>query len=138
MYINFFSSHPFTYYSHINIVSWLVHYPYQLSLGEVIGFDLVGDDLDANANFYATDGVAAMGAIGVVVAGAAFGLVLCVADALTRNRLRLACTAMIAFVMNLSNSSLFTSLITGGGAVLLCLLYANGQKTCDEAQECLR
>jgi hypothetical protein len=125
-YINFFQSHPLTYYSHINVVSLFVHYPYKMSLGEVIGFDLVHDDLDANANFYATDGYAALGSVGVVLIGPIFGLFLSVANAMTVRSLRLACAAFMPFVMIISNSSLFTSLLSGGGFLLLLVVYARG------------
>jgi hypothetical protein len=126
MYINFFQSHPLTYYSHINVVSVFVHYPYQMSLGQVVGFDLVADDLNANANIYATDGYAALGAVGVVLIGAILGLFLSVANAMTARSLRMACAAFVPFVMIVSNSSLFTSLLSGGGFLLLLLVYSNG------------
>jgi len=126
MYINFFQSHPLTYYSHINLVSLFVHYPYQMSLGQVIGFDLVAKDLNANANFYATDGYAALGAVGIVLIGPILGVFLSVANAVTARSLRLACAAFVPFVMIVSNSSLFTSLLSGGGFLLLLVLYAHG------------
>ncbi len=126
MYINFFQSHPFTYYSHISVVAPFVHYPYQMSLGEVIGYDLVGSDLNANASFYATDGYAALGAVGVVLIGPVVGLFLSLANAMTAGSLRLACAAIVPFVMIVSNSSLFTSLLTGGGFLLLLLVYLHG------------
>ncbi len=126
MYINFFQSHPLTYYSHINVVSLFVHYPYQMSLGQVIGFDLVAKDLNANANFYATDGYAALGAVGIVLIGPILGLFLSVANAMTARSLRVACAAFVPFVMIVSNSSLFTSLLSGGGFLLLLVVYAHG------------
>ena len=125
-YINFFQSHPFTYYSHINLVSLFVHYPYDASVGEVVGYDLVGDDLHANANFYATDGYAALGFTGIVLIGPVLGMFLSVANAMTAKSLRLGCAAIVPFVMIVSNSSLFTSLLTGGGLLLLLLLYSHG------------
>jgi hypothetical protein len=105
------------------VVSPFVHYPYQESLGEVIGYDLVGGDLNANASFYATDGYAALGAAGIVLIGPVVGLFLAAANAMTARSLRLACAAIVPFVMIISNSSLFTSLLTGGGFLLLLLVY---------------
>jgi len=107
-------------------VGLFVHYPYQMTLGEVIGYDLVTSDLDANASFYATDGYAALGAVGVVLIGPIFGLFLSVANAMTASSLRMACAAFVPFVMIVSNSSLFTSLLSGGGFLLLLLVYSNG------------
>jgi hypothetical protein len=133
MYINFFQSHPFTYYSHINAVSLFVHYPYQMSLGQVVGFDLVAKDLNANANFYATDGYAALGAAGIVLIGPILGLFLSIANAMTARSLRVACAAFVPFVMIVSNSSLFTSLLSGGGFLLLLVLYAHGNANAQPA-----
>lgn len=123
VYIDFFQTHPYTYYSHVNIVSAFVHYPYQESLGEAIGFDLTGDELDANASFYATDGYAALGPYGVVLIGPIMGLFLSFANALCERSFRLACVAFVPFVMIVANTSLFTSLLTGGGLMLLLLTY---------------
>ncbi|HEX9456904.1 MAG TPA: hypothetical protein VF935_04670, partial [Candidatus Acidoferrum sp.] len=54
----FFQRNPFTYYSHIKGVNLLVHYPYQFSLGQEIGVAFAGTtDMDANAHFWATDGI---------------------------------------------------------------------------------
>ena len=135
VYINFFQSHPLTYYSHINVVSLFLHYPYQMSLGQVIGFDLVADDLNANANIYATDGYAALGAVGVVLIGPILGLFLSVANAMTARSLRMACAAFVPFVMIVSNSSLFTSLLTGGGFLLLLLVYSQGNSSVQQAPQ---
>jgi hypothetical protein len=133
MYINFFQSHPFTYYSHISAVAPFVHYPYPMSLGEVIGYDLVGTDLNANASVYATDGYAAMGAVGILLIGPVLGVFLSVANAMTARSWRLACAAFVPFVMIVSNSSLFTSLLTGGGFLLLLIIYLRGGSSAQRA-----
>jgi hypothetical protein len=124
VYAAFFSNHPFTYFSHINVISTIVHYPYGQSLGEVIGYDLVGGELDANANFWATDGIAAAGWLGMIAIGLVVGGFLSLCDGIVdRRAMRLALIAFIPFIMLISNTSFFSSLLTGGGGLLLLLLY---------------
>jgi hypothetical protein len=123
IYADFFTSHPYTYYSHINIVSNFIPYPYDQSLGEEVGFFMVGSPLDANANFWASDGLAAAGNLGVVITGVLVGIFLMLMNsAITRRGTRLACVAFITFVMTVCNTSIFTALLSGGGALLLVML----------------
>jgi hypothetical protein len=121
IYYEFFSRNDFTYFSHINLVRQFVDYPYSVSLGEVIGESL-GLDMNANANFFAADGIAAAGKLGVVIVGAIVGLILNVIDRVvppTNHRLLCICFAPIA--ISLANTSVFTTLLTGG-LILLVLL----------------
>jgi hypothetical protein len=124
VYADFFASHPYTYFSHINLVSMFVSYPYAQSIGEEVGLYMVGSKLDANANFWVSDGLAALSYPGVVLMGAVFGAFL----ALTNGMLppggrRLAMVAWIPFIVSVSNASFFTALLTGGGGLLVALIY---------------
>lgn len=124
VYADVFSHNPFTYWSHVNIINLLIDYPYKVPLGYVAGTDLIGGTgFNANANFWATDGVAAYGLAGVVIMGAVLGLVLSLANkVVTPDRLPFAATVSIPFIMSLGNSSLFTSLITGGGLIMVMMI----------------
>lgn len=122
-YYDFFLHNPQTYYSHINVVGAFVAYPYQASIGEVIGASM-GFEMNANANFFATDGIAAAGLIGLLLIGAIVGLSLRAMDALVpRENVAVLCGAVGPAVISLANSSFFTTLLTGG-LILLILLCA--------------
>jgi hypothetical protein len=124
VYADFFATHPHTAFSHISIVSSFVAYPYEQSLGQEVGYWLVGWPLDANANFWATDGIASAGNIGVVLVGVIVGLFLIVANAaVDKVDRRLAFTALIPFIMMACNTSIFTSMLTGGGGLMLMMIY---------------
>lgn len=124
MYADFFTHHPHTWFSHVNVVAAFVHYPYQQSLGQEVGVYMVGTPLDANANFWATDGTAAIGNAGIVLMGVIAGAFLILANALIEFRSRrLAFVAFIPFVMTISNTSLFTALLSGGGGLLLLMIF---------------
>ncbi|MER8727138.1 hypothetical protein [Mesorhizobium sp. M0195] len=124
VYADVFSRSPLTYWSHVNIINMIVDYPYKAPLGYVVGSSLVGGTgFNANANFWATDGVAAYGMAGVVMMGAVLGVLLSFANkVVTPDRLPFAATVSIPFIMSLGNSSLFTSLITGGGLIMVMMI----------------
>lgn len=128
-YHEFFVSHPLTYLSHVGLVGIFLPYPYPDSLGEQVGALFFSRWNDANANFWATDGIAAFGPLGIV-----FASVLCAAafyglDMLSRPRqTRLTCIALVVAAMNLANTSLFTSLLSGGlFLVMMIVMVAPGE-----------
>jgi hypothetical protein len=125
IYAEFFAINPWTYYSHINIVSAFIDYPYNTSVGQVIGefgFGFAG--LNANASFWATDGIAAMGMFGVAVSGIVMGGFLIVANALMNSDdNRIAFLSSIPFITSVCNASLFPSLLTNGGILLILFVY---------------
>ena len=124
-YYDFFSQNPQTLYSHINVMGMFIRYPYAASIGEVIG-DSMGFDMNANANFFATDGIAAAGLAGVLLIGAVVGLALRAIDAVVpRANAPLLCGAAGPALISLANSSFFTTLLTSGLMllVLLCALW---------------
>ena len=125
-YTMYFTVHPLTHYSHLVVMQNFIHYPYPDSVGEVIGrYMIPGSALDANAGFWATDGMAALGFTGIVIAGVLFRLVFRLFDGLVqRTDIKVACVAIVPLLMSVTNTSLFTSMLSGGGGVLLVLLYA--------------
>jgi hypothetical protein len=125
-YATFFLAHPLTHFSHILIMRIFIHYPYPDSVGEVIGRYIVpGAVFDANASFWATDGMAALGFYGIVLAGILFRLVFRLFDGQVQGTdMKVACVALVPLLMSVTNSSLFTSMLSGGGGALLVLLYA--------------
>jgi hypothetical protein len=127
-YYDFFTFHPQTDYSHVTGVSAVTHpYPYgSTGLGNVIGTFYWNADLNANASFWATDGLAAMGLPGVLVASVAFAAFLIAMNAATRRHDRmiplLALLPFMAFVMN---QSLFSTIWSGGGLFLMLFFLFN-------------
>lgn len=122
----YFMTHPITYYSHVNIIGLFVHYPYAYPLGNMVGRFLTPDyvQADTNANFLATDGVAALSFPGIVIAGLLFRICVLVIDTQRfRRDLPLVCCAVVPSLMSFLNSSVFTTVLTGGFGVLTMLLY---------------
>jgi hypothetical protein len=124
IYAEFFSKNPLTYYSHINIISLFVEKPYE-DVGEQIGASVFGSDgMQANAGFWATDGIAAMGVAGIIIIGLFVGAFLSLVDSYLSARMRrIACFAGIPFILVICNASFLTALLTHGGILLFVLLY---------------
>lgn len=124
VYLDFFADSPYTYYSHLNIINNLIEYPYNAPLGVVVGEYLVGTaGMNANANFWATDGIGGAGLPGLFVIATLVGLFLASIKLFTpANLTPMAATASIPFIMALGNASFFTNLITGGGIVLFVVI----------------
>jgi hypothetical protein len=124
-YHDFFLRNPQTYYSHIKGVSWFVIYPYLNPLGiEVGSFYSRDPNLDANAHFWATDGLAAWGLWGVLLASVVCALVFWVLDSSAKGHdLRLTALVVTFEGLNLANVSVFTTLLSGGLGLLMILLY---------------
>ena len=124
-YHKFFSEHQQTYYSHINVVNTITQgYPYgNYSLGQIIGREYWSDDLNANANFWATDGFAAIGDAGILVSAFILFCIFLVFNKISvyYNKIFLICI-LIPFLGTLMNTSLFTSLVTGGGFLIFLFL----------------
>jgi hypothetical protein len=126
MYADFFLSHPLTYYSHINVVQVLIPYPYAAQVGQEIGLYLSPGALrfNANASFWATDGLAAMGFTGVILAGLLFRFFILIIDSVTsQTMLPVVSAALIPALVGVTNSSLFTTILSGGAGVLVLLFY---------------
>lgn len=124
VYLDFFSTNPLTWYSHVNIVNQLITYPYDAPLGFIIGNTLGGSwNFNANASFWATDGIAALGLFGIPLIAFIVGVFLLFTKLfITKDLAPIAATASIPFIMALGNASFFTNLITGGGILLFVLL----------------
>lgn len=123
-YYNFFLDHPHTYYTHIGPINAITGaYPYgNLQLGEVIGQYFIGD-INVNANFWATDGIASIGLIGVLVISVVLFLLLILLNTITKryNKIFLVLLFM-PFLATLLNTSLFQSMWSGGGFFIIILL----------------
>src|SRR5690606_22155438 len=86
-YDDFFQNNPYTYYSHINFVNLISQsYPYDRELGLLIGRAYWHEKMNANANFWATDGIAAMGILGTFLANIIMAVILFLLDFVSKNK----------------------------------------------------
>lgn len=124
-YYNYFQTNPHTFFSHVRGVDWLVHYPYQKSVAMEIGSVYMGpNDPDPTAHFWATDGIGGLGLPGILVVSALCAAVFWALDSASqRHDPRIAALVTTYAAYNISNISLFTSLFSGGLALLIVLLY---------------
>jgi len=124
-YYNFFLTHPYTYYSHINIINFFTGiYPYKAGLGLTVGNYFWDDTMDANANFWATDGVAAFGLAGVIIISTISCLIFIIINTITRGYNKLfVILSFIPFIGSLLNTSIFSSLVTGGTIFVIIFFF---------------
>jgi hypothetical protein len=125
IYSDFFHSHPLVYLSSVHGLDRFIHYPYQSQLGVELGFYELGiSGLDLNGHFWASDGIAGFGPFGIVLMSALCALVFWVLDCSAARHNVVFASLMIAFItLNLTNVSLFTTLVSGGlGLVILLFL----------------
>ena len=129
VYSEFFLHYPVTYLSHSIFFRIFINYPYgQDSVGQVIGRYVTpttnGDVNNYIATFIAGDGITGFGTWGVPVAFLFAAGWLWVLSKLVGRQSRLfTCAMLMAYVMSLANTSLFTSILTGGGAAVGMLMY---------------
>jgi len=124
-YYNFFQTNPHTFYSHVRGINWFVRFPYERTAALEIGSVFMGgNDADPTAHFWAIDGIGALGLPGVLLISIFCALVFWVLDsAAQRHDPRLVALVICYAAYNVANISLFTSLFSGGLAILILSLY---------------
>lgn len=130
VYSDFFRSFPVTYLSHSLIGRPFSTYPYgSESVGQVIGryvTPTIGAANNYNANFIAADGIAGFSTWGVpAIFVLAAGWLWFMSRLVGQTERPIACAMLMPFVVSLADSSLFTAILTGGGAAAALLLYLN-------------
>lgn len=113
MYLDFFADHPYTYFSHINIVNAITHsYPYPESLGRMISPE---EDGVANAIFWLMDGVASCGALGIIIISAiVYAFLLMINGICNAKNKYFIYTMMLIPMVALVNVSFFTTVLSKG------------------------
>jgi len=127
-YYAYYLGHGFTRFRHINLVNRLFFHgaAFEQPWAAIARF-YYHKTFTADAVFYATDGLAAMGILGIPCVTAVLILVFWVFDSLrSRHSKFLALPAMLPFLFSLFNNSLFTTLLSGGGFALMLLFYLLG------------
>lgn len=122
-YYSFFLNHPVTHLSHLGVVRWFVHYPYQLGIDYTLGDYFYNTMVGNNSGMWAADAIAGFGtwSIPVISALAAgiFWLLDCCAAPFDPRFVAL----LLAYIgTTFANVSLGTTFVTGGVG-LLCVFF---------------
>jgi hypothetical protein len=129
-YYDFFANHPLTLGSHITGVNLVVRYPYDYDIPRIVGFYYNGVEITANANFWAQDGLAGFGPIGVVAVSFFVAGILWLLDSATRGLdRRFVLTGTVGILLLFANVSIFTTLVTGGLALFILACIAMPRST---------
>lgn len=121
-YMDFFQRHALTYGSHITGLSLLVDYPYDLDVPRTVGYHYYGALMTANVSFWAQDGLASLGLVGIPVVSVLVALTLWLLDSVSAHLpMRFIATAMGGIAIGFLGTSLFTTLLTGG--LLLMMMF---------------
>lgn len=122
----FFETQPHTYYSHVSGINQLIQYPFNNPLGIEVGTYFVNiEKFNANANFFITDGLAAIGLPGILIMGLICSFIFYLFDSFAkRNSGILGILIISSSAIALMNVSLFTTLISGG-LILYIILIKN-------------
>lgn len=119
-YLDFFSNHDLTYFSHVTGINRLVEYPYLQDLPTTIGLYFYGVPIGSNAGMWAADGIAALGLVGIPFISAVAAGVFWAMDTLTVDLdITVTTTALGMIAMTFTNISLATTLVSGGLFVLM-------------------
>lgn len=130
-YADLFAARGHTYWSNVRIINLFVPPPASFSadpywpvLGQIVGAEYYGfgSRMNANANLFVGEGVAAAGAIGVLVLGAIFVFLLATMDrAAQRWDAKFAVLATLPLALSLTNVHLSTLILSFGGFALWCV-----------------
>lgn len=124
-YGEFFSTHPHTLYSHVTGVNWLVTYPYTHPIGVELGIATAQTaDYNMNAGFWATDGIAALGLLGIPIISVVVALVFYALDCVVaRHNVGLVCICLSQYAIIMNNIPFFTSILTGGLYLFMIIFW---------------
>ncbi len=124
-YQDFFSRNPRTWFSQYAPLQTLLQSPYTHEVSYEVGEYYTGDqDVQSNAHFWASDGIASTGVGGILIASVLCGLVFWVTDnTLTKCSEGFGAAALTFWALAISNASLLTSISSLGLGILILLFY---------------
>ncbi len=135
-YYDLFSAQGYTHWSHVSIIGQLAEVPSAYigdskwpALGKILAERVLGIESQSNANFIATDGVAAWGGFGVIAIFVIYTCWLLLLDRVARGWNKLFIFPLIfpmAFVS--TNASLFTMMTSFGGFFWVASFYFDKYK----------
>lgn len=126
IYYEYFVARELTYFGHIGVVdSIFSNYPYgSYSLGQMIGINYSGSsEANFNAGFWASDGIAAVGPVGLILVSIMVALFLVFLNAVSASfDQTFIALWLTGFWVTLMNAPLTTSLLSGGGLLMVAFL----------------
>lgn len=132
-YYEFFTLNGFSYYGHIGPVNALFdNYPYgNLALGQVIGLEYSGSsDANFNANFWASEGIASIGVLGLPLISIIVGFVFLIFNYVSKGfDNKFIFILLVGFWQAMLNMPFATAMLSGGGVIIIILLFLNKFKT---------
>lgn len=124
-YMPFFKENSYTYFSHVNVINELTgFYPYgDVPLGKVVSYD----GMNANAIFFAMDGISGLGLLGVFIIGILYCIYIYFINRFVpKDRIKIFQIWMLVPTMALLNTSFFTFLLSEGAfLIFILILYVN-------------
>jgi len=116
LYHDFFQANPLTYFTHLKIFLLAGVGAYNEQLGVIIGRTYTtSSEICMNANFWATDGLAALGLLGIPIISVVVAFVCYVVDWVSqRQPLVFVVTSLLPIIILMCNISIFTTMLTGG------------------------
>lgn len=121
VYYNYFHMHPLTYWSHINVISKFVQFPYEDPLPVLM--DKAFHMGHYNASFIETDGLAAAGPVAIPFVGAVFGFVLLLVNSCMRGlNITLCALVTAAPGIALIDTGMGPALLTNGIGLMAAFL----------------
>lgn len=123
-YLDFFQDHRLTYFSHVNVINMITHgYPYgNESLGTLLGYHYYHKEVNSNAIFWATDGIAAMGSFGVIIISIIVAFFFAFLNSNFKNSNNFMLLIFTPAILTILNASFFTTLLSGGLLFLIIIL----------------
>ena len=132
-YSDLFAARGYTWWSNVRFINYFVAPPAGFAadpnwpiLGRIVGSEYYGAQslMNANANLFSGEGVAAAGSFGVLLIGIAFTAWLIALDRASRNwDMRLVVLLAVPLGMGLTNTHLSTLLLSFGGGFWLLVFY---------------
>jgi hypothetical protein len=120
-YLAFFKQHVHTFFAHAHGFDLFYPNPYPQGVGVAVG-EYLGVNYNMSANFWLADGIAGLGMAGVLLVSLALSFMLYFSDIITQETsTSFAMTASSGVVVGLLNSSLFSTLLSGGWIFVLCI-----------------
>jgi len=130
-YTDFFFDRGYTYFSHLRGLNFFVTVPIQYvndvrwpSIGLIVGEDFIGfPQLNANANFVASDGIASLGLMGIIVAFVILAVIMKTFDRVGHGVPKpLLLSLVLPIALSLANGSALSVLTSTGGFFWIILL----------------
>lgn len=134
-YADFFSRHPHLHLSNTKPFSWIMANPLNENVIFAVTEEYEGDTgSTSNADFWAEDGLANFGLLGIVLISIVAGAVLRVADKISARYDPCFATMALSFAaFNLSNAPLTTTLLSGGLMLSMLLLFMADHRVCERS-----